>query len=86
MPAAGAELVGRAHRAEAVAATGRQPVVALRAEVEVALHMRGAGRAARNHRLPQQEVEHRADAARHHEADHIQNRELIARRGASLLT
>jgi hypothetical protein len=69
MAAAGAELVGGAHGAEAVAAAGRELVVALRAEVEVALHMRGAGRAARNLRLAQQEVKHRADAARHHEAD-----------------
>jgi len=54
MAAAGAELIGGAHGAEAVAAIGRELVVALRAEVEVALHVRGAGRAARNFRLAQQ--------------------------------
>jgi len=37
--------------------------------VEIALHVRGARRAPRNLRLTQQEVQHRADAARHHEAE-----------------
>src|SRR5271166_4263893 len=69
MAAARAELVGRAHCPEAVSATGGKLIVALRAEMEITLHMRGAGRAPRNLRLAQQEVEHRADAARHHEAD-----------------
>ena len=44
--AARAELVGGAYRAVAVSATRSELVIALRAEVEVALHMRGACRAA----------------------------------------
>jgi hypothetical protein len=52
-----------------MSATGGKLVIALRTEVEVALHVRRAGRAARDDRLAQQEVEHRADAARHDEAE-----------------
>src|SRR5208337_3234837 len=69
MAAAGTELVRGTHSAEAVAAAGGELVVALRAEVKVALYMRGAGGAPRDHRLAQQEVQHRPDAARHHEAN-----------------
>src|SRR5580658_10464549 len=69
MTTPGTELVRGAYSAKAVAAIGGEPVVALRAEVKVALHVRGTGRATRNLRLPQQEVKHSPDAAWHHEAD-----------------
>jgi len=67
--AAGAELVSGADGAETVAATGCELVVALRTEVEIALDMGGAGGAAGNLWLAEQEVKHRADAAGHYEAD-----------------
>ena len=40
MPALRAKLVGSPYRAEAIPAARREPVVALRAEVEIVLHMR----------------------------------------------
>jgi hypothetical protein len=67
--AAGAELVRGADGAEAVSAVGREMVVALRTEMEIALDMGGAGGAAGNFRLAEQEVKHRADAAGHDKAD-----------------
>ena len=50
-------------------ATGRELIIALRAEVEIALHVRRAGWAPRDLRLAQQKVEHRADPPRHHQAN-----------------
>lgn len=67
--AAGTELIGGADGAEAVSAVGREMVIALRTEVEIALDMGGACRAAGNFRLAEQEVKHRADAAGHDKAD-----------------
>jgi len=67
--AAGAELVRGADGAEAVSAVGRELIVALRTEMEIALHMRRAGGAAGNFWLTEQEVKHCADAAGHDEAD-----------------
>ena len=61
--------VGSADGAEAVAAIGRELVVALRAKVEIALNVCAAGRAAGNLRLAQQKIQHGADAGRHDEAD-----------------
>src|SRR6185437_6271037 len=69
MPASGAELIGGAHCTEAVAAACGELVIALRAEVEVALHHGAAGRAAGDQGLAQEEVQHRSNAARHDEAD-----------------
>ncbi len=85
MAAARAVPIGGAHGAEAVAAVGGEPVVALRAEVEAALHLGAASRAARDHRLTQEEVEHSADATGHDKANEDPEPELMARRGASLL-
>ena len=70
VPATCAELIRSAHAPEAVAATRHELIIALRTEMKIALHMRAAGRARRNLRLAQQEVKHRADAARHHQANH----------------
>jgi len=67
--ATGAVLVSSAHGAEAVAAVCREPIVALRAEVEVALHVRAAGRAAGDVGLAQKEVKHGANACRHNQAN-----------------
>ena len=69
MAAPGAELVGGADGAEAVSAAGGELVVALGAEVEIALHMGCASGAAGNLRLAEQEVKHRADTAGHDKAD-----------------
>jgi len=60
--AAGAEQIRGAHGSVAVAATGRELIVALRAEVELALDMGSAGRAAGRDRQAKQEVKHSADS------------------------
>src|SRR4051794_19120589 len=69
MSAARAELIRRANRTETGSAACGELVIALRAEMKIALHERAARGAARYQRLAQQEVEHRAYAARHNEAD-----------------
>src|SRR5580658_9264100 len=67
--AVGAINVGGADCAEAGAAVCGELKVALGTEVEVALNVRSACGAPRDLRLPQEEVEHSANAGRHDEAD-----------------
>src|ERR1039458_9343894 len=69
MTAACAVLVCGAHGTEAIPAISCQLVVALRAEVEIALHMRAAGRASSNLWLAQQKVKHGPNPARHYKAN-----------------
>ena len=69
MTATRAELIRRPHRAEAVSAACGELVIALRAEVEITLHMSAAGRARRHERSPQKEIKNSADAPRHYKAD-----------------
>jgi len=68
MAAAGAELVRGVDGGETFAATGDELVSALRAEVEAALDVRGAGGATRSEWVTQEEVKDRAHSARHDEA------------------
>src|SRR6185437_9207326 len=70
MAAAGAELIRGPYAPEAVSTTGRKLAIALWAKMEIALHVRSASRAMRHLGLAQQEVQHRADTARHGQADH----------------
>lgn len=80
MSAARAELVCCPHGSIAVSATGRELIVALRAKMEVALHLRSARRAARDFRLAEQKIQHGADAGRHYKAN--QHPEPYAHRAA----
>ena len=70
MPAARAELVRSPHRPEAVPATRRKLIAALRTEMEFVLYMCSASRASRSNRQPQQKIQDRADPSRQHETDH----------------
>src|SRR5579863_4358614 len=80
--AAGAELVGGAHRTEAVSAACGELIVALGTEVKITLHEGAASRATRDQRLPQQVVEHGPDPAGHHKTDqHPESRTHGAARG-----
>ena len=65
----GCKLVSGADGAEAVAAVGFELKVALGAEVEVALDVGGARRAAGDDGLAEEEVEDSANSARHDKAD-----------------
>ena len=67
--AVGAEEIGRPDGAEAGAAVGKELVIALGAEVKVALDMGAAGGAAGDLGLAQEKVEHGADSGRHNEAN-----------------
>src|SRR4051812_18383979 len=67
--AAGAELIRRPHRPEAIAATGRELVIALRAEMKITLYVSPACRTRRHQRRSQQEIENGANSPGHHEAD-----------------
>ena len=67
--AVGAINVAGADGAEAGAAVCRELIVALGAEVEVALDMGAAGGTAGNDGLAQEKVKHSANAGRHDEAD-----------------
>jgi len=69
MPAPRTELIRNPHRPEAIPATGRQLVIALRTEMKLILHMRTASRTPRSHRHSQQEVEHSPNPTRQHKAD-----------------
>ena len=82
MAAVGAINVGGADGAEAGAAVCRELIVALGTEVEVALNVGAACRAARDLRLAEKEVEYGANAGRHDEAnDHPESRAHGAARG-----
>src|ERR1700729_1894963 len=61
--------IGYLYPAEAPTANRSQLELALRTEVSARRQLRTAMRTRTQHRLPQQEVNHRADSARHHNHD-----------------
>lgn len=67
--ATGAEQIGRPDSAETVPTTRRELVVALGAEVEIALHVGSACRAGGDKGRPKKKIENGADPSRHDKAD-----------------